>query len=78
MKEGDLSSQVDLGKDIEHQNLFALVELVGFFSKKHQGIFLHHGASLHLHMVSADGDVSGHVDDFQVSGPKNIEIFVGL
>jgi acetolactate decarboxylase len=39
------------------------VTLIGVFSTGHAGVFTHHGSSTHIHLVSADGHRSGHVDD---------------
>lgn len=36
--------------------------LVGFFSKKHHGVFTHMGSNSHLHVVLAKEGISGHVD----------------
>jgi acetolactate decarboxylase len=41
--------------------------IVGFFSKKHEGVFTHSGSHAHLHVLLASGD-SGHVDELQL-GP---------
>jgi acetolactate decarboxylase len=38
----------------------AKVELVGFFSTEHQGVFTHHGASSHFHVLTPQ--LTGHVD----------------
>lgn len=54
------------------------VELVGFFSNQHHGVFVHHGESLHLHMVNRDGSKSGHVEDFEVSSGERLELLVGI
>ena len=35
--------------------------LIGFFSKKHPGIFIHRGSASHMHIVAENGH-SGHVD----------------
>ncbi len=37
-------------------------KLVGFFSKKHYGVFTHMGSNSHLHVVLAKEGISGHVD----------------
>lgn len=46
----------------------AAVEIIGFYSKNHQGIFTHHGSFLHLHCITADGSLMGHVDELQIDG----------
>ena len=38
------------------------VEIIGFFSTEHQGIFTHHDSFLHMHLVSQDRTMMGHVD----------------
>lgn len=44
------------------------VEIIGFYSKNHQGVFTHHGRFLHLHFITADGSLMGHVDNLQIDG----------
>lgn len=39
------------------------VEITGFYSKNHEGVFTHHGSFLHLHVITADGQLMGHVDE---------------
>jgi acetolactate decarboxylase len=41
------------------------VELLGFYSDKHLGIFTC-GGNLHVHMRSGDGKLSGHVDEVEL------------
>ena len=41
------------------------VEIVGFFSTKHQGIFTHHDTFLHLHLITRDQSKMGHLDDVE-------------
>lgn len=50
------------------------VEIIGFFSKSHQGVFTHHGSFLHLHFISANGELMGHVDDLELSGNWKLEL----
>jgi acetolactate decarboxylase len=38
------------------------VDLVGFFSTQHQGIFTHHDTFLHLHLITHDRKQMGHLD----------------
>lgn len=42
------------------------VELIGFFSTKHQGVFTHHDSYVHIHLVSADGKKMGHLDGMTI------------
>jgi len=39
------------------------VEILGFFSRHHQGVFTHHSTYLHMHFITKDRDLAGHVDD---------------
>ena len=38
------------------------VDIVGFFSTEHQTIFTHHDTFLHLHLITQDHSLMGHVD----------------
>ncbi len=38
------------------------VEIVGFFSTEHQGIFTHHDTFLHMHLITPDRQQMGHLD----------------
>ena len=38
------------------------VEILGFYSEKHAGVFTHHDSNVHMHLKTADGKLSGHVD----------------
>ncbi len=40
--------------------------LIGFFSTKHHGIFVHHDANIHLHYLSWDHTRMGHVDHLRI------------
>lgn len=41
------------------------VEIVGFFSTEHQGVFTHHDTYLHLHLMTQDELKMGHLDDVE-------------
>ena len=38
------------------------VRIIGFFSTSHQGVFTHHDTFLHMHLLTADERMMGHVD----------------
>lgn len=42
------------------------VILLGFFSKKHQGIFTHHDSDVHIHLMTQDISKMGHLDELQM------------
>lgn len=52
----------------QNQKLFNLknesVQLIGFFSKEHQGIFTHHDSYVHIHLITDDKNIMGHTDNF--------------
>lgn len=39
-----------------------VVEIIGFFSTQHQGIFTHHDSFLHMHLITKDESEMGHLD----------------
>lgn len=39
------------------------VEIIGFFSTQHKAIFTHHDTFLHMHLITADRQQMGHMDD---------------
>lgn len=43
------------------------VEIVGFFSTEHQGIFTHHDSFLHMHLITNDERSMGHLDALNIS-----------
>ncbi len=38
------------------------VQMVGFYSDKHHGVFTHHDTDIHVHARTTDGKDAGHVD----------------
>lgn len=44
---------------IENEN----VEIIGFFSTEHQGVFTHHDSFLHMHLITKNEKQMGHLDD---------------
>jgi len=45
-------------------------EIVGFFSKEHKGIFTHHDTYLHLHLITKDKQMMGHLDELSIEKGK--------
>ena len=43
------------------------VEIIGFFSTAHKGIFTHHDSFLHMHLITEDYSVMGHLDALEIS-----------
>jgi acetolactate decarboxylase len=38
------------------------VEIIGFFSTEHKGVFTHHDSFLHMHLITKDKEKMGHLD----------------
>ena len=51
------------------------VEIIGFFSKNHHGVFTHKNSNIHMHFIKDDKKLSGHVDDLVFR--KGITISIG-
>ena len=51
---------------LENEN----TELVGFFSTEHKGVFTHHDSFLHIHLVTADENQMGHLDELEIGKMK--------
>ena len=45
-------------------------EIVGFFSKEHKGIFTHHDSYLHMHLMTKDKQMMGHLDALSIEMGK--------
>ncbi len=46
------------------------VEIIGFFSTHHQGIFTHHDSYLHMHLITNDQRKMGHLDEVEFGQMK--------
>lgn len=46
------------------------VEIVGFFSTEHKGIFTHHDSYLHMHLITANEKMMGHLDKLEINSMK--------
>jgi acetolactate decarboxylase len=44
------------------------VEVIGFYSESHHGVFTHHDSNVHMHVKTQDGKTAGHVDQLEMSG----------
>lgn len=52
------------------------VRILGFFSTQHQRIFTHHDTFLHLHLITSDSRIMGHMDALEFMGDE-MELHVG-
>lgn len=41
--------------------------LVGFFSRKHKAVFTHHDTYMHIHLITQEKDMMGHLEELQFS-----------
>lgn len=56
---------------IDNQNS----DIVGFFSRKHKGIFTHHDTFLHLHLITSDRLKMGHLEQVNF-GDNKIKLYI--
>jgi len=49
------------------------VEIIGFFSTEHQGVFTHHDSNVHLHLITKDEQKMGHLDAVKI---KNMRLYL--
>ncbi len=50
-------------------------ELLGFFSTEHKAVFTHHDTYLHIHLITADRSMMGHVDALVLG--DGVRLFLG-
>jgi acetolactate decarboxylase len=46
------------------------VEIIGFFSTEHKGVFTHHDSFLHMHLITKDESKMGHLDELEIGKMK--------
>jgi len=51
------------------------VDIVGFFSTDHKGIFTHRDSYLHMHLISSDRKKMGHLDKL-IFGYETIKLYL--
>lgn len=51
------------------------VIIVGFFSKKHKAVFTHHDTFLHMHLITVDNQMMGHLDYAEFK-PEDMHLYV--
>lgn len=44
------------------------MDILGFYSKHHTGVFTHHTTNMHLHFRTHDGRLVGHIDNLEPAG----------
>lgn len=61
---------------INYELISQEVEIIGFFSTEHKGVFTHHDSYLHMHLITTDEHKMGHLDALDIENatlylPKN-------
>lgn len=51
------------------------VDIIGFYSTEHKGVFTHHDSNMHLHLITADRQQLGHLDEVEFN-PARMELFL--
>jgi acetolactate decarboxylase len=51
------------------------IEIVGFYSTRHQSVFTHHDTFLHMHLINQSKNMMGHVDDIKIQ-KNNVVLFL--
>jgi len=46
------------------------VDIIGFFSTEHKGVFTHHDSFLHMHLITDDNSKMGHLDALNMEEMK--------
>tara|TARA_R110001632_G_scaffold92043_7_gene196934 strand:+ start:156 stop:881 length:726 start_codon:yes stop_codon:yes gene_type:complete len=46
------------------------VEIIGFFSTEHKGVFTHHDSFIHMHLITKDERSMGHLDELEIGTMK--------
>lgn len=55
---------------VKYQLQDETVNIIGFFSTKHKGIFTHHDSFLHMHLITEDESKMGHLDELEIDKMK--------
>ena len=53
---------------IHYSNFLLSADLVGFYSRHHEGVFTHKGQFIHVHFLPKDRRITGHLDKLNHSG----------
>ena len=62
--------QAKVRRTLEH----AVVELVGFYSRQHRGVFTPSESNVHVHLRTEDGLVSGHLEAIRLAPGARIAV----
>jgi acetolactate decarboxylase len=60
-----------------HQQLTNVdVDILGFYSTEHKTIWTHHSTNMHLHFLTNDHQISGHLDDLTLDEKVKYQIWL--
>jgi len=48
------------------------MKILGFYSKHHKAIFTHHTTNVHMHFLTNDKKISGHIDEISFDGNQQL------
>ncbi|QCK16792.1 acetolactate decarboxylase [Mangrovivirga cuniculi] len=51
------------------------VFILGFYSNKHHGIFTHKNSNIHMHLITKDKEMMGHLDEIVIDQNSEITFF---
>lgn len=54
----DVAHQGQVNYTLENE----AVDIVGFFSTAHKGVYTHHDSFVHMHIITKDERMMGHLD----------------
>jgi len=60
---------------VDYQISNTTAELLGFFSTEHKAIFTHHDTYLHIHLITVDRSLMGHVDALVLG--DGVKVYLG-
>ncbi|HKI78828.1 MAG TPA: acetolactate decarboxylase [Ignavibacteriaceae bacterium] len=63
--------------EVKFQITNEAVQLIGFFSTEHKGIFTHHDSFIHVHLLTEDKTKMGHLDEVRF-GKGNFNLYLPL
>ncbi len=68
-KDGDMehSHIKHINSGLNGRLLNKSVNMLGFYSNSHHAIFTHHTTNMHIHLVTTENDIAGHVDDINLN-----------
>jgi hypothetical protein len=62
--------QAKVRRTLQH----AAVELIGFYSRQHRGIFTPRESNVHVHLRTEDGRISGHLETIRLAPEARIGV----